>query len=126
MQLQKDCEALKAQATSLLGELNERQSSLEKSEHERKMMEEKYVVDPAGMYTENPVCVHMKLCMCANVFVFVCRLCNKMKSLQVAEWEQEQQRKQHHVAMDKLMLQTQSLEQALKTERHVVTEEKWV
>ncbi|XP_026223168.1 NF-kappa-B essential modulator-like isoform X1 [Anabas testudineus] len=40
-QLQKDCEALKAQATSLLGELNERQSSLEKSEHERKMLEEK-------------------------------------------------------------------------------------
>ncbi|KAM8753681.1 NF-kappa-B essential modulator isoform 3-T3 [Acanthopagrus schlegelii] len=91
-QLAKDCEALKAQATSLLGELNERQSSLEKSEHERKMLEEK--------------------------------LCSKMKALQVAERELEQQRKQHHVAMDKLLLQTQSLEQALKTERHVVTEEK--
>ncbi|XP_028438864.1 NF-kappa-B essential modulator isoform X2 [Perca flavescens] len=91
-QLAKDCEALKAQATSLLGELNERQSCLDKSEHERKMLEEK--------------------------------LCNKMKALQVAERELEQQRKQHHVAMDKLLLQTQSLEQALKTERHVVTEEK--
>ncbi|XP_030280154.1 NF-kappa-B essential modulator isoform X6 [Sparus aurata] len=91
-QLAKDCEALKAQATSLLGELNERQSCLEKSEHERKMLEEK--------------------------------LCSKMKALQVAERELEQQRKQHHVAMDKLLLQTQSLEQALKTERHVVTEEK--
>ncbi|XP_036959660.1 NF-kappa-B essential modulator isoform X4 [Acanthopagrus latus] len=91
-QLAKDCEALKAQATSLLGELNERQSSLEKSEHERKMLEEK--------------------------------LCSKLKALQVAERELEQQRKQHHVAMDKLLLQTQSLEQALKTERHVVTEEK--
>ncbi|XP_054465704.1 NF-kappa-B essential modulator isoform X2 [Anoplopoma fimbria] len=91
-QLAKDCEALKAQATSLLGELNERQSCLEKSEHERKVLDEK--------------------------------LCNKMKALQVAERELEQQRKQHHVAMDKLLLQTQSLEQALKTERHVVTEEK--
>ncbi|KAM9350383.1 NF-kappa-B essential modulator isoform 2-T2 [Symphorus nematophorus] len=91
-QLAKDCEALKAQATSLLGELNERQSCLEKSEHERKMLEEK--------------------------------LCSKMKALQAAERELEQQRKQHHVAMDKLLLQTQSLEQALKTERHVVTEEK--
>ncbi|XP_044067053.1 NF-kappa-B essential modulator isoform X2 [Siniperca chuatsi] len=91
-QLAKDCEALKAQATSLLGELNERQSCLEKSEQERKMLEEK--------------------------------LCSTMKALQVAEREQEQQRKQHHVAMDKLLLQTQSLEQALKTERHVVTEEK--
>lgn len=91
-QLAKDCEALKAQATSLLGELNERQSCLEKSEHERKILDEK--------------------------------LCSKMKALQVAERELEQQRKQHHVAMDKLLLQTQSLEQALKTERHVVTEEK--
>ncbi|XP_026188006.1 NF-kappa-B essential modulator isoform X2 [Mastacembelus armatus] len=91
-QLAKDCEALKAQATSLLGELNERQSCLEKSEHERKVLEEK--------------------------------LCSKVKSLQVAERELEQQRKQHNVAMDKLLLQTQSLEQALKTERHIVTEEK--
>lgn len=91
-QLAKDCEALKAQATSLLGELNERQSCLDKSEHERKMLEEK--------------------------------LNSTIKALQVAERELEQQRKQHHVAMDKLLLQTQSLEQALKTERHVVTEEK--
>ncbi|XP_068453571.1 NF-kappa-B essential modulator isoform X4 [Clinocottus analis] len=91
-QLAKDCEALKAQVTSLLGELNERQSCLEKSEHERKALEEK--------------------------------LGSKMKALQVAERELEQQRKQHHVAMDKLLLQTQSMEQALKTERHVVTEEK--
>ncbi|KAF7663927.1 hypothetical protein LDENG_00194600 [Lucifuga dentata] len=91
-QLAKDCEALKAQATSLLGELNERQSCLQKSEHERKILEEK--------------------------------LCSKMDALQVAERELEQQRKQHNVAMDKLLLQTQSLEQALKTERHLVTEEK--
>lgn len=91
-QLAKDSEVLKAQATSLLAELNERQSCLDKSEHERKVMEEK--------------------------------LCSKVKALQVAEREQEQQRKQHQVAMDKLLLQTQSLEQALKTERHVVTEEK--
>lgn len=41
LQLAKDCEALKAQATSLLGELNERQSCLEKSEYERKILEEK-------------------------------------------------------------------------------------
>ncbi|XP_028309723.1 NF-kappa-B essential modulator isoform X4 [Gouania willdenowi] len=91
-QLAKDCEALKAQATSLLGELTERQSCLEKSETERKALEEK--------------------------------LCSKNKALQGVERELEQQRKQHHVAMDKLLLQNQSLEQALKTERHVVTEEK--
>ncbi|XP_047465014.1 NF-kappa-B essential modulator isoform X2 [Mugil cephalus] len=91
-QMAKDCEALKAQATSLLGELKERQSCLDKSEHERKMLEDK--------------------------------LCAKAKSLQATERELEQQRKQHHVAMDKLLLQNQSLEQALKTERHVVTEEK--
>ncbi|XP_054651171.1 NF-kappa-B essential modulator isoform X2 [Dunckerocampus dactyliophorus] len=91
-QKDKDCEALKAQATSLLAELNERQSCLEKSEHERKMLEDK--------------------------------LCSKVKALQVAEQELEQQRSQHHVNMDKLLLQIQSLEQALKAERHVVTEEK--
>ncbi|XP_076022406.1 NF-kappa-B essential modulator isoform X2 [Genypterus blacodes] len=91
-QLAKDCEALKAQATSLLGELKERQSCLDKSEHERKVQEEK--------------------------------LCSKTEALQVAEQELDQQRKQHNVAMDKLLLQTQSLEQALKTERHLVTEER--
>ncbi|XP_037540978.1 NF-kappa-B essential modulator [Nematolebias whitei] len=91
-QLAKDCEALKAQATSLLGELNERQSCLEKSEYERKILEEKLV--------------------------------GKMKALQAAERELEQQKTQHNVAMDKLMLQVQGLEQALKTERHTVTEEK--
>uniref|UniRef100_A0A667XID7 NF-kappa-B essential modulator n=1 Tax=Myripristis murdjan TaxID=586833 RepID=A0A667XID7_9TELE len=92
VQLAKDCEALKAQATSLLGELKERQSCLEKSDHERKILEEK--------------------------------LCTKMEALQVAERELEQQRKQHNVAVDKLLLQSQSLEAALKTERHVVTEER--
>lgn len=91
-QLAKDCEALKAQATSLLGELNERQILLQKSDDERKILEEKLVI--------------------------------KVKALQAAERELEQQRKQHHVAMDKLLLQVQSLENALKTERHVVTEEK--
>ncbi|XP_063749602.1 NF-kappa-B essential modulator isoform X4 [Eleginops maclovinus] len=91
-QLAKDCEALKAQVKSLLGEVNDSRSCLEKSEHERNILDEK--------------------------------LCSKVKALQVAEREQEQQRKQHHVAMDKLLLQNQSLETALKTERHVVTEEK--
>ncbi|XP_063749593.1 NF-kappa-B essential modulator isoform X3 [Eleginops maclovinus] len=90
--LAKDCEALKAQVKSLLGEVNDSRSCLEKSEHERNILDEK--------------------------------LCSKVKALQVAEREQEQQRKQHHVAMDKLLLQNQSLETALKTERHVVTEEK--
>lgn len=67
--------------------------------------------------------------MCAGLtssVLLLSRLCSKTKALQGAERELEQQRKQHHVAMDKLLLQTQSLEQALKTERHVVTEEKWV
>ncbi|KAM9343465.1 NF-kappa-B essential modulator [Pholidichthys leucotaenia] len=91
-QLAKDCESLKAQATSLLGELKERQSCLEKSEHERKMLEDKF--------------------------------CTKAKALQVTERELDQQRKQHHVAMDKLLLEKQSLEQALKKERHELMEEK--
>ncbi|XP_017293883.1 NF-kappa-B essential modulator [Kryptolebias marmoratus] len=91
-QLAKDCEALKAQATSLLGELNESQSCLKKSEYERTVLEEKVI--------------------------------GKAKALQAAERELEQQKTQHNVAMDKLLLQVQGLEQALKTERHTVTEEK--
>ncbi|CAL8326317.1 unnamed protein product [Merluccius merluccius] len=91
-QLVKDCEALKAQATSLLGELNERQSALEKSEHDRKILDE--------------------------------MLCVKLEALQGSERELEQQKKQHNVAVDKLLLQTQSLENALKAERHVVIEER--
>lgn len=47
-QLAKDCEALKAQATSLLAELHERQSCLDKSEHERQVLEEKYEPGRAG------------------------------------------------------------------------------
>ncbi|XP_053705169.1 NF-kappa-B essential modulator isoform X4 [Synchiropus splendidus] len=91
-QKEKDCEALKAQATSLLGELTERQSCLEKSERERKSLEEK--------------------------------LNGKTKALQVVERELQQDKKMHNVAMDKLLLQTQGLEQALRAERQVVTEEK--
>ncbi|KAJ3587071.1 hypothetical protein NHX12_013461 [Muraenolepis orangiensis] len=83
--LVKDCEALKAQATSLLGELNERQSALEKSEHERKILDEKLFVT--------------------------------LEVLQGAERGLEQQKKQHNVAVDKLLLQTQSLENALKAEK---------
>ncbi|KAM8830765.1 NF-kappa-B essential modulator isoform 3-T3 [Synchiropus picturatus] len=91
-QKEKDCEALKAQATSLLGELTERQSCLEKSERERKSLEEK--------------------------------LNGKTKALQVVERELQQDKKTHNVAMDKLLLQNQGLEQALRAERQVVTEEK--
>lgn len=40
-QKDKDCEALKAQAKSLLAELNERQSCLDKSERERQALDEK-------------------------------------------------------------------------------------
>nr|XP_023689938.1 NF-kappa-B essential modulator-like [Paramormyrops kingsleyae]XP_023689939.1 NF-kappa-B essential modulator-like [Paramormyrops kingsleyae]XP_023689940.1 NF-kappa-B essential modulator-like [Paramormyrops kingsleyae]XP_023689941.1 NF-kappa-B essential modulator-like [Paramormyrops kingsleyae]XP_023689942.1 NF-kappa-B essential modulator-like [Paramormyrops kingsleyae] len=40
-QLTKDCDMLKAQVTSLLGELREKQSCLEKSEEERARLEEK-------------------------------------------------------------------------------------
>ncbi|KAK6304054.1 hypothetical protein J4Q44_G00265080 [Coregonus suidteri] len=36
----------------------------------------------------------------------------------------EQQRKQHSVTVDKLLLQTQNLETALKTDRLVITEER--
>ncbi|XP_026116039.1 NF-kappa-B essential modulator-like isoform X2 [Carassius auratus] len=41
IQLTKDSEALRAQVTSLLGELNERQNWLEKSEAERRILEDK-------------------------------------------------------------------------------------
>ncbi|CAL9703545.1 unnamed protein product [Knipowitschia caucasica] len=52
------------------------------------------------------------------------KLGSKQKALQAVERELEQQRTQHHVAVDKLLLQKQSLEQALKTERHTATEDK--
>ncbi|MEQ2176634.1 hypothetical protein GOODEAATRI_029999, partial [Goodea atripinnis] len=50
--------------------------------------------------------------------VLGCLYPRKVKALQAAERELDQQRKQHHVAMDKLLLQVQSLESALKMERH--------
>ena len=50
----------------------------------------------------------------------------KIEALQGSERELEQQKKQHNVAVDKLLLQTQSLENALKAERHVVIEERCV
>lgn len=43
VQVQKDSEALRSQVTSLLGELNERQNWLAKSEAEKRMLEEKWV-----------------------------------------------------------------------------------
>ncbi|KAJ8260360.1 hypothetical protein GJAV_G00181230 [Gymnothorax javanicus] len=91
-QLAKDSDALKAQVTSLLGELNERQSCLATSEKERKQVEEK--------------------------------LSLRTEELHSLQREVEQQRRQHSVTVDKLRLQTQSLEAALKTERLVLTEEK--
>lgn len=75
------------------------------------------------IHTQSYALVH-PLGVLVCFFVLVFRLSSKIKALQVAERELEQQKKQHHVAMDKLLLQTQSLEQALKSERHVVTEEK--
>ncbi|XP_069041489.1 NF-kappa-B essential modulator isoform X2 [Lepisosteus oculatus] len=92
LQLSKDSESVKAQVTSLLAELQESQSCLEKSEQEKDMMEDK--------------------------------LRRTSEALQSLERETEQMKKQHSVATDQLRLQTQSLESALKTERHIVTEEK--
>ncbi|XP_059396683.1 NF-kappa-B essential modulator-like isoform X2 [Carassius carassius] len=92
IQLTKDSEALRAQVTSLLGELNERQNWLEKSEAERRILE-----DMLGKKTER---------------------------LQILERELEQQKKQHSVTVDNLLLQTQNLETALKNERLVIVEER--
>ncbi|KAI4888911.1 hypothetical protein NFI96_028869 [Prochilodus magdalenae] len=92
IQLTKDTDALRAQVTSLLGELHERQTCLEKCEEERKRLEEK--------------------------------LRSKTESLQNTEREMDQQKKQHFVTMDKLLLQTQNLEAALKNERNVIVEER--
>ncbi|XP_055044635.1 NF-kappa-B essential modulator isoform X2 [Misgurnus anguillicaudatus] len=91
-QLTKDSDALRAQVTSLLGELNERQNWLEKSEAEKRLLEDK--------------------------------LCKKTERLQILEREIEQQKKQHSVTVDNLLLQTQSLETALKNERLVIVEER--
>ncbi|XP_056590015.1 NF-kappa-B essential modulator isoform X2 [Triplophysa dalaica] len=91
-QLTKDSEALRAQVTSLLGELNERQNWLEKSEAEKRLLEDK--------------------------------LTKKTERLQVLEREMEQQKKQHSVTVDNLLLKTQNLEAALKTERLVIVEER--
>uniref|UniRef100_A0A8C1UIB1 NF-kappa-B essential modulator n=1 Tax=Cyprinus carpio TaxID=7962 RepID=A0A8C1UIB1_CYPCA len=92
VQLTKDSEALRAQVTSLLGELNERQNWLEKSEAERRILEDKF-----GKKTER---------------------------LQTLERDMEQQKKQHSVTVDNLLLQTQNLETALKNERLVIVEER--
>uniref|UniRef100_A0A672MZC7 NF-kappa-B essential modulator n=1 Tax=Sinocyclocheilus grahami TaxID=75366 RepID=A0A672MZC7_SINGR len=82
VQLTKDSEALRAQVTSLLGELNERQNWLEKM----------------------------------HLF--------KTERLQTLERDMEQQKKQHSVTVDNLLLQTQNLETALKNERLVIVEER--
>ncbi|XP_043081007.1 NF-kappa-B essential modulator isoform X2 [Puntigrus tetrazona] len=92
VQLTKDSEALRAQVTSLLGELNERQNWLEKSEAERRILEDK--------------------------------LGKKSERLQTLERDMEQQKKQHSVTVDNLLLQTQNLETALKNERLVIVEER--
>ncbi|KAA0706976.1 NF-kappa-B essential modulator [Triplophysa tibetana] len=91
-QLTKDSEALRAQVKSLLGELNERQNWLEKSEEEKRLLED--------------------------------NLTKKTERLQVLEREMEQQKKQHSVTVDNLLLKTQNLEAALKTERLVIVEER--
>ncbi|KAG5281735.1 hypothetical protein AALO_G00048230 [Alosa alosa] len=91
-QLAKDCEALKAQVTSLLGELHEKQSGLEKSDEKRRDLEEK--------------------------------LSSKTETLQTLERDMEQQRRQHTVTVDKLLMQVQNLEAALKNDRLVITEER--
>ncbi|MFT7804606.1 NF-kappa-B essential modulator-like isoform X1 [Arapaima gigas] len=91
-QLTKDNETLKAQVTSLLGELHERQSCLEKSEAERARLEEK--------------------------------LSKTQEALHTLDRETEQLKTQHSITVDKLRLQTQNLEAALKAERLVLTEDK--
>ncbi|XP_051516776.1 NF-kappa-B essential modulator-like isoform X1 [Myxocyprinus asiaticus] len=92
VQLTKDSEALRAQVTSLVGELNERRNWLEKSEAERRHLEDK--------------------------------LGKKTERLQILEREMEQQKKQHSVTVDNLLLQTQNLETALKNERLIIVEER--
>lgn len=92
VQLTKDIDALRAQVTSLLGELHERQTCLDKCEEEKRHLEDK--------------------------------LRSKTEGLQNLEREMEQQKKQHFVTMDKLLLQTQNLEAALKNERLVIVEER--
>lgn len=92
VQLTKDIDALRAQVTSLLGELHERQTCLDKCEEEKRHLDDK--------------------------------LRSKTEGLQNLEREMEQQKKQHFVTMDKLLLQTQNLEAALKNERLVIVEER--
>ncbi|XP_045548778.1 NF-kappa-B essential modulator isoform X2 [Salmo salar] len=91
-QLAKDGEALKAQVTSLLGELRERQNCLDRSQQDRNILDD--------------------------------RLSSTREALAASEREMEQQRKQHSVTVDKLLLQTHNLETALKTDRLVITEER--
>uniref|UniRef100_A0A673WR13 NF-kappa-B essential modulator n=1 Tax=Salmo trutta TaxID=8032 RepID=A0A673WR13_SALTR len=91
-QLAKDGEALKAQVTSLLGELRERQSCLDQSQQDRNILDDK--------------------------------LSSTREALAASEREMEQQKKQHSVTVDKLLLQTHNLETALKTDRLVITEER--
>uniref|UniRef100_A0A4W5NG38 Transposase Tc1-like domain-containing protein n=1 Tax=Hucho hucho TaxID=62062 RepID=A0A4W5NG38_9TELE len=52
-------------------------------------------------------------------------LSSTREALAASEREMEQQRKQHSVTVDKLLLQTHNLETALKTDRLVITEERY-
>ncbi|XP_076131983.1 NF-kappa-B essential modulator isoform X3 [Alosa pseudoharengus] len=52
------------------------------------------------------------------------KLSSKTETLQTLERDMEQQRRQHTVTVDKLLMQVQNLEAALKNDRLVITEER--
>lgn len=52
------------------------------------------------------------------------RLSSKTESLQTLERDMDQQKKQNTVTVDKLLMQVQNLELALKNDRLVITEER--
>lgn len=64
------------------------------------------------------------MCMFDYVNVSFLRLCAKTENLQTLERDMDEQKKQHCVTVDKLLLQKQDLEAALKKERTVIVEER--
>ncbi|KAJ8359499.1 hypothetical protein SKAU_G00160240 [Synaphobranchus kaupii] len=119
-QLVKDSEALKAQVTSLLGELNERQSCLENSEKERKQGEENSSLTAVSSLLSTS----LSFCNSCTSPLSSCSYLCGTDDLHCIQRELEQLRKQHSVTVDTLRLQTHNLESALRTERLVLTEEK--
>ncbi|KAF3812418.1 hypothetical protein GH733_019554 [Mirounga leonina] len=112
-QMAEDKASVKAQVTSLLGELQESQSRLEAATKERQALEGSRRQPPprsAGPYRDRPLP----------------RARARAASEQARQLESEREalQQQHNVQVDQLRMQSQSVEAALRMERQAASEEK--